>query len=159
VADLRVSAEPDAADETWELVVGDLELRFRLPDSRDLAAVAGCEDKATARSLLVQRCVSWANREGESVAELPAEVTTKLAQRMAERDPQAEVMLDLRCPTCDHAWQALFDIVSFFWTELAAQARRLLREIHTLARAYGWREADILSMSARRRQFYLELAT
>jgi hypothetical protein len=68
-------------------------------------------------------------------------------------------LLDLRCPTCGHSWHALFDIVAFFWAELASQAKRLLREVHTLARAYGWREADIVSMSARRRQLYLEMAT
>ena len=158
VSDLRVATDSDAADEPWEMVVGDLELRFRLPDSRDLAAAAGCEDKDKAHDLLVQSCVLQASRGGESVAELPAEATIRLAWQIAERDPQAEVMLDLRCPTCDHTWQALFDIVAFFWAELAAQARRLLREVHTLARAYGWRETDILSMSARRRQFYLELA-
>jgi hypothetical protein len=32
-----------------------------------------------------------------------------------------------------------------------------MREVHRLARVYGWREADILSMSASRRQFYLEM--
>jgi hypothetical protein len=32
-----------------------------------------------------------------------------------------------------------------------------LREVHTLAWAYGWREADILAMSPARRQFYIEL--
>lgn len=159
VADLRVAAGSDAAEGTWELVMGDLELRFRLPNSRDLAAVANCGDEVSARSLLVQRCVSPANGGGTPIAELPAEITARLAERMAERDPQAEVLLDLRCPTCDHTWQTLFDIVAFFWAELAAQARRLLREVHALARAYGWREADILSMSARRRQIYLELAT
>jgi hypothetical protein len=78
---------------------------------------------------------------------------------MAACDPQAEVLLDLNCPACGHGWQALFDVVAFFWAELAAQAKRLLREVHTLARAYGWREADILGMSARRRQFYLEMVT
>ena len=34
---------------------------------------------------------------------------------------------------------------------------RLLRQVHTLAMAYGWREIDILSMSALRRQVYLEM--
>jgi len=50
-----------------------------------------------------------------------------------------------------------FDIASFFWAEICVQAKRLLREVHTLARAYGWREMDILSMSPARRQFYLEM--
>lgn len=161
VADLRVDSEPDAGEEARELVTGGLELRFRLPNSRDLAAVASCEDTATARNLLAQRCILRISRDGIPVAasELPAEVIRGVAREMAAWDPQAEVMLDLRCPACDHDWQRLFDIVTFFWAELAAQARRLLHEVHTLARAYGWREADILDMSARRRRFYLEMAT
>lgn len=161
VADLRAAAEPDAGEETLQLVTDGLELRFRLPNSRDLAAVLGCRDPATARDLLVQRCVLEAAREGTPVAagELPADIAVELSQSMSEHDPQAEVLMDLRCPSCHHRWQTLFDIVTYFWTELAAQAQRLLREVHALARAYGWREADILGMSARRRQFYMEMAT
>jgi hypothetical protein len=161
VADLRVGAQPDAEEEERELVTDGLVLRFRLPNSQDLAALLDSQDPAAARGLLAQRCVLRASRDGAPVAasELPAEAMAGLARRMAECDPQAEVLLDLRCPTCEHCWQALFDIVAFFWAELAAQVKRLLREVHTLARAYSWREADILAMSARRRQFYLEMIT
>jgi hypothetical protein len=159
VADLRVAPEPDAEEEARDVVTDGVALRFRLPNSRDLAAVLGCQDPAAARSLLVQRCVLEASRDGTPVvgSELPAEAISRVAERMAECDPQADVLLDLRCPTCDHTWRVLFDIVAFFWAELAVQATRLLREVDTLARAYGWREADILSMSARRRRSYLEM--
>ena len=161
VATLQVTADADGGEEAWELATEDLALQFRVPNSRDLAAVVDCRDPAEAQNLLVQRCVLQASRDGMPVdsSALPVEAITKLAQRMAECDPQAEVLLDLCCPACDHAWQTLFDIVDFFWAELAAQAKRLLREVHTLARAYGWREADVLTMSARRRQFYLEMVT
>lgn len=161
VADLRVADDPDMEEDAWELVTGGLALRFRLPNSGDLAAVSGCEDPSAARSLLVQRCVLEASRDRVPVAagELPDDVIVGLAQRMSECDPQAEVLLDLRCPACDHHWQALLDIVAFFWAELAARAKRLLRDVHTLARAYGWSEADVLNMGARRRQRYLEMAT
>ena len=37
-----------------------------------------------------------------------------------------------------------------------ARAQRLLMEVHLLARAYGWREADILGMSPARRNAYLQ---
>jgi hypothetical protein len=84
---------------------------------------------------------------------------TKLAERMAEYDPQAEVLLNVECPDCNYNWQVVFDIVSFFWAEIASQAKRLLHEVHILALAYGWREADILSLSATRRQFYLEMVS
>ena len=76
---------------------------------------------------------------------------------MAEVDPQADVQMDLTCPACGHQWQALFDIESFFWREISAWANRILREVHALASAYGWRESDILSMSTWRRQTYLNL--
>ena len=157
VADLRVAAEPDEG--ACELVAENFLLRFRLPNSRDLAAAAGFRDQSAARDLLVQRCVLQASRHGVPIAcsELPAEVISALAQRMVECDPQAEVLLDLRCPECAHGWQVLLDIASFFWDELSAQARRLLNEVRGLALVYGWREADILAMSARRRQYYLEM--
>ena len=77
---------------------------------------------------------------------------------MAEADPQADVQLALVCPACGHTWQATFEIVSFLWAELSAWAERTLADVHALASTYGWREADILAMSARRRQRYLELA-
>ncbi len=159
VADLR-TAEPDT-EETLQLVTNGFELRFRRPHSRDLAAALECRDPRTAHDLLVQRCVLQARREGAPLAagELPTDIAAELSRSMSEHDPQAEVLIDLRCPSCRHHWQALFDIVTFFWTELAAHAQRLLREVHALARAYGWREADILGMSARRRRFYLEMAT
>ena len=134
-------------------------VRFRVPDSRDLAEFAAGPDAASGRAELIRRCVLAAERDGVAAepADLPEAVVRELAQRMAERDPQAEILLDLVCPACDRRWQAPFDIVLFFWEEIVAAARRLLRDVHALARAYGWREADVLAMSARRRQAYLEL--
>ncbi len=161
VADLRTTAEPDEGEEALELVTDGFELRFRLPDSRDLAAVLGCEDPTAARDLLVQSCVLDVRRGETPIAgsELSANAVAEISRKMSEHDPQAEALIDLRCPSCDHRWQAPFDILTFFWAELAAQAKRLLREVHTLARVYGWRETDILGMSALRRRFYLEMAT
>ena len=144
-----------------ELSVEKFNLRFRLLNSLDLAAVVNCKDITIARSLLVQRCVLQASRDGivTSPKELPEEIINKLVARLAECDLQSEVLLNLVCPACAHNWQMIFDIVSFFWTEISTQAKRLLREVHTLALDYGWCEADILSMSTARRQFYLEMVS
>jgi hypothetical protein len=98
-----------------------------------------------------------ANGNKGAVAELSEEAITQVAERMSEREPEAEVMLNFACPSCGYESQSMLDIASFIWTEIAAQAQRLLREIHLLASAYGWREADLLAMSARRRQAYLEM--
>ena len=76
---------------------------------------------------------------------------------MAAADPQADLQLSLACPECQHTWQTPLDIVSYFWSEIQAWATRLLREIHALASAYGWNEAEVLALSSWRRRAYLEL--
>lgn len=161
IAAIRVGDFLESAGQEYTRLVGEYECRFRLPNSWDLAVVAGCRDRTAAREKLVQRCVlhSSLGQETVSCSELPPEAIAQLALVMSECDPQAEVLLNLDCPACGYSWQSLFDILTFFWTELAALAKRLLWEVHTLAQAYGWREADILSMSATRRQLYLEMVT
>jgi hypothetical protein len=76
---------------------------------------------------------------------------------MAQADPQADIQLDLSCPACQHHWQAAFDVVAFLWNEIDSWAHRILSDIHVIASAYGWSEADILALSAARRQTYLDL--
>jgi hypothetical protein len=161
VADIRAAPEREGEVGEQQATLDGYEVHFRLPNSRDLITIARLLDVGQARSTLVQRCLIEAKRDGESVAvaDLPEPVIAGLAEQMARLDPQAEVQLNLCCPACGHRWSLLFDIVSFLWAEIGGQARRLLRDVHTLARAYGWREADILSMSAVRRQYYLEMVT
>ncbi|NEQ22341.1 MAG: phage baseplate protein [Microcoleus sp. SIO2G3] len=159
VTDLRLVEPSLTPPPVYELAIADYRLRVTLPNSQDLAAVVGCADLATAQAKLTQRCIREVQREGVAIEpdNLPDAILQQLSAQLAESDPQAELWLDLTCPACQHDWRVLFDIVAFFWMELGVQAKRLLREVHTLARSYGWREADILAMSARRRQFYLDL--
>ncbi|HLG14197.1 MAG TPA: phage baseplate protein [Blastocatellia bacterium] len=157
--EIRVNNASEAPAGEFELSTAGYDLRVRLINSGDLDAISACKEREAARQMLVQRCVIEASRDGAEVsaAQLPDEAVVALANRLAERDPMAELIFDLTCPACGHRWQVLFDIVAFLWTEISALAKRLLAEVHILARAYGWRESDILSLSARRRRFYLEL--
>jgi hypothetical protein len=88
---------------------------------------------------------------------LPEEVVAGIARSMAEADPLADIQLGLTCPACERQWHVVFDILSFLWTEIEVWAWRMLADVHTLARAYGWGEREILSLSPTRRQFYLEM--
>jgi hypothetical protein len=134
------------------------EVHFRLPNSIDFAAIANPGITEGEKTLLHQ-CVRRVLQDGDEIAweSLPEKVTSAVVTKMQESDPLAEVMLNLECPACDYRWPLLLDIVSFFWDELGAQAKQLLRQVHILARYYGWRETDILSMSARRRHHYLDM--
>ena len=126
---------------------------YRLPASRDLARVAAVADPRAAAALLAEGCrVGGGAREALSDAELE-----EIGERMAAADPLAEIRVRLRCPECGRDAEETLDIAAFVWAEVEARVRALLSEIHALACAYGWSEADILAMSARRRALYLEM--
>jgi len=151
-ADIR-PPPPPAADERAEAEIlhDGRRVRFRLPDTADLLAVGQVADAAAFRRAMLARCVD------APLDTVPGSVLDEIVARMAEADPAADVRLNLTCPACAHAWQAPFDVVSFLWREVDDWAGRTLREVHLLASAYGWREADILGLSAQRRQHYLDM--
>jgi hypothetical protein len=64
---------------------------------------------------------------------------------------------ELVCDHCNKRSSSVFDIRAFFWRELSARAQQIVLDVHDLARAYGWRESDVLSLSPARRRRYLEL--
>jgi hypothetical protein len=144
---------------THQLRTDGYDITYRLPTSADLLAISETLADIVPQAVLLQRCIIDVQLDGESapVNELPDSITAAVSKKMADADPQAQIELALVCPGCSHAWHALFDVAAFLWSEVHAWAKRILREVHTLARAYGWREADILAMSARRRQMYLDL--
>ncbi len=134
-------------------------IRFHLPSNADLVAAAQCPETDAARGKLIERCVIAVERAGESVpvAELSEDMIAKIGAAIAERDPQSEVWLNMNCPACGARFETAFDIGEFIWNEIAACARQLLVDVHTLALAYGWGEQEILDMSDVRRRTYLEL--
>lgn len=156
LADVRAAAEPPGE---IDLDLEGYRLRFRLPNSYDLAAAGGAPDPAAARRLILARCLLEASGAAGPVRadDLPAPVLATLLEHAAAADPQADVQLAIGCPACGHAWQATFDILSYLWSEIDAWAARTLHEVHRLASAYGWPERDILSLSAWRRRYYLDL--
>jgi hypothetical protein len=119
--------------------------------TRDLVQVSGCTSVAEARRELAQRCTG--------VAMLDAPQIEAAAQRLEEIDGAAMRLIESRCPACGACWTSEFDVAAFLWLEIEAAAVRLLADVHTLARAYGWREQDILAMSPQRRRVYLELVS
>jgi hypothetical protein len=129
-----------AADER-ETTVEENGYTFRLPTSRDLAQAAQEADPVRGAMRVLQ-----AEKETDAIGE-----------KLATADPVAELRLALPCPACGATQEETLDPVSFVWSELQALAKRLLRDIHALASAYGWSEAEILSLSNFRRSQYLQM--
>jgi hypothetical protein len=142
------------ADETHEVEVSGRVVSFRLPNSLDMRDVECDADALTAQQALLSRCVVSRTEERLSEALIAA-----IDRRMGELDAQAQVQLDLACPACTRSCSAAFNVAPFLWTEIERWARTLLREVHVLARAYGWSEAEVLALGPARRQVYLEMVT
>lgn len=163
--DVRALIQPPAAA-VQELVVDDdggpRRLRYRLPDSSDLAAVLALDEEAAAQRLRARCLIETAEDDDDGDGEARATALTpavaeRLDAHMAAADPQVETELAVSCPACEASWIELLDIGEAFFVEIEREATRLLGEVDALARVYGWREGDILAMSATRRASYLEL--
>jgi hypothetical protein len=83
----------------------------------------------------------------------------KIENGLEALDPCANIELSLVCGNCAHAWAAPFDVAAVLWDEVEARARALLATVHTLARAYGWSERDVLALSEQRRAAYFDMVT
>jgi hypothetical protein len=157
----EIRASPPEQDVALEVFADGLGVKFRLPNSLDIITIADNRDITMAKEILIERCLVDVSQRGEDkyTGQLPAAVIEAIAEKMAGADPQANVQLALSCPACSNEWLATFDIISFFWNEIDAWARHILQEIHALALAYGWSEAEILALSPWRRRAYLELVS
>jgi hypothetical protein len=148
-------AQRESAPKT--LTIQDAVFTLRAPNSRDAAAAAASESLTAAKNELLTRCATPA-AGSNPIESLQEPMQSAIAAELAAIDSHAEMLLNLTCPACGHLWRALFEIMTFLWTEIRARARRLLQEVDALARAYGWSEADILAMSDARRALYVQMA-
>ncbi|MEV7612600.1 hypothetical protein [Streptomyces sp. NPDC089799] len=152
-AELRRPAAPAPAEAVLE--AAGHRVRYRALTSRDLLDV-GPATAAGARRRLAARCVLDVDGTPPAGEALPEPVLTAVAEALPGLDPRADIRLDLTCAVCAHAWAAPVDVAAHVWADLDACARGLLADVHALARAYGWREEEILALSPARRRFYLE---
>ncbi len=121
--------------------------RFRLPTSRDLAHAIGA---AQPRRALALRC----RVEGD--APLDDATLDALDEACATADPAAQIDIQLRCAACGTTFTSLFDVADCLWSDVARRARQTLDDVHLLAGAYGWSEAEVLAVPPSRRQHYLQ---
>ena len=121
---------------------------IRPPDSTDIAAALGADDPT---AVILERCV---DPPRASISQALREAATR---HMVELDPAAELWLEVICPACGTAWTVLLDPAAIVVEEVDRHARRILREVDQLARAYGWREPDVLAIGPARRRAYLGL--
>jgi C4-type Zn-finger protein len=129
----------------------------RLPTGADLVRLPVSESPDVLRAELLGRCVVSAEQAGTAVepSMLPESVVVAVESALEQADPGADVQLVMSCAACGAEWPESFDVVRFVWTSVESAARRLAIDVHVLAQAYGWAEAEILGLSSFRRHLYL----
>ncbi len=133
-----------------ETVEGDgARIELRLLDSRDIATAASLPEDEVTAFLRVRAC---------DIDALPPDLVSEIDARIEARETAGELSFALECAACGAAWRESLDVPGHLWTEVALAARRIMSEVAEIARAYGWRERDILAMSEARRRVYLTLA-
>jgi hypothetical protein len=168
-AQQQAGAPPRYFEETMEAGGERFRVRFRLPCAVDLEDALGVPKRKPREAVqaVLSRSVEWVRSDGESehatapaaipMNEWPSDLAARISERMGDLDPQAETALQLTCPVCQHPFTTTFDIGDYFFLELRAREQRRYQEVHQLALAYHWSEMEILSMSPRKRQLYLDL--
>ena len=137
-----------ADDPRWFRLSGatDGKLRFRLPSVEDQLAVL---DEPEAESLLARRCIDTGKLNARTVA--------RVERVMEEMAPPVSRPLTGQCPACGEPVTVSLHVARLVIDELQHSASGAHEQIHAIAAAYHWNEADILAMPQRRRRAYAEL--
>jgi hypothetical protein len=150
IALLRAREDPDGE---FTVSAGDWEVAFRLPGPEDVAAARDERD-------LAGRCVLEVipPRDGAAsdAVDLPDEALDAMSARMEQLHPSGDIEAALACPSCAHNWTGRIDVAALVGARATADALLVMDEVHALARAYGWSEAEILDLPRERRRAYLE---
>ncbi|MGH4024803.1 MAG: hypothetical protein ACRDRV_09480 [Pseudonocardiaceae bacterium] len=141
--------------EVMQTVVDESAVSFRLPTTADLRTLRDA-DPAQARRLLLTRCLQGEGIEATAVSD---KVADAVDAAMEQASPCGAIEIVVACPGCGTVTPSALDVSVLLWAEVEARAVALLHDVHALATAYGWTEADVLALSPQRRAAYLNLAS
>lgn len=128
---------------------------LRVPTGADQEQLAELDDRAALETLLKRCLVAIDGRPPGTcfAADLAPEELALLEQAVEGVAPGLATRLLVACPECGAKQTLRFDPYDF--RSLSVEA--LLREVHLLASAYHWSEAEILALPTERRRHYLRL--
>ncbi len=138
-------------------------IEFRLPnggDQEELAPLA-VNNESEAVNTLLARCIQQIDGIGEFdetyIKKLSLSARRKIENTMAELAPQVDLEMEAQCPECEQIFSFPFNMSQFFLDEMKVNLEQLYQEVHFLAFYYKWSEAEILSMTRKKRRTYLQL--
>jgi hypothetical protein len=141
------------------------ERRVPGPQNRELSvrALTTCDLLAAGRTSdpageLLARCMTDAAGEPVDPRGLGPEAVARVEEAAEQLAGAAAAVVRTSCPDCGTDALVPVDMGVLLWERVASAASALVSEVAALASAFGWREQDVLRMSAQRRRTYLRLA-
>jgi hypothetical protein len=102
--------------------------------------------------------VAMARRLTQDPERIPEHLTSEqlvaLDMAMEEADPLMAFTIQTSCPHCGGSTEVGVDIEALALDVLAEYRKELLRDVHALAKTYGWTEAEVLGVPRGRRMEY-----
>ncbi|MEO7999581.1 MAG: hypothetical protein ABI852_19165 [Gemmatimonadaceae bacterium] len=151
-----IGLEPRERDvDSLMLTEGRIVVKLRVPNSADIAA---CLVQANPGAALFARCVrvqsSPAHRIGEMrTNDLPASLRQSAIERLAALDPQADLVFELECPSCEADSKVMFDPVAALIHQAASDTPLVHRAtLHTMQNGPSAALSDFLERLVRRHQ-------
>ena len=86
---------------------------------------------------------------------MPESWLSSITDALQDADPLTALSLDVACPFCARSLAVEVDLEALLLAAFARRQRTVLEEVHRLASAYHWNEAEIVAMPAWRRRRYL----
>ncbi len=161
VADQTAKSERESFELNCDDADRNLHVRFRLPNGfmEEAAARTARSDPALAAKELIAKVVLDITDDNgepvdlESVQPIVAPAVESAVQML---EPGLDRHTAVTCAACGVEFVAEFDALSIL-TNALTRGGDIFRQVARLASVYHWSEADILALSATRRQTYLHL--
>jgi hypothetical protein len=152
------SSELQPNKSEYEVSIDSYALKLRLPNGKDQEALLSLDKGSNIshytqhalKSLIFSACPALPDQ-------LSIDFLAKVSSKLAELDPQSDIVFNITCPFCNYIFQAPFIVEDFIFREIASRLQLLEEEVHWLAFHYHWNEDEILSLPVRRRKRYVEL--
>lgn len=136
------------------VVPGSGTLRFRVPTGMD--QLAWLEEGVSGEGAEVNFIKRLLREESDAWPEMHSEEAIKAVEAaLEEADPLTVLYVETSCPECGHENRFPLDLERICLDLLAREQPCLLDDIHRLALAYHWSEAEILAIPPARRRHYL----
>lgn len=87
---------------------------------------------------------------------VPLDWIEKIGADLEDNDALMSLQLSTICPFCRQACVIAIDLEDRLLAVLGAMQKQMFLHIHSLASSYHWSEMEIMALSSRRRNYYLQ---